>query len=71
MKTFVYIAFFIIFGSFIFNLVSMDYKQPFLDEENRPYIIGLSAGICGLILCFILLKFYRLKENLDRRSSQS
>ncbi len=67
MKTFVYIAFLIIFGSFVFNLVSIDYKEPILGEENLPYIIGLSAGICGLILCFILLKYYRLKENLNQR----
>lgn len=68
MKTFIYIAFLIIFGSFVFNLVSIDYKDSFWGEENRPYIIGLSAGFCGLILCFILMKYYRLKENLSQRA---
>jgi len=69
MKTFVYIAFFIILGSFVFNLVYFDYKESFLGEENRPYVIGLAAGICGLILCFIFLKYYRLKDNLNQRAN--
>lgn len=69
MKTFVYIALFIILGSFVFNLVSMDYEMGLMSEENRPYIIGLGAGVCGLILCAIFLKYYRLKSNLEHRSN--
>lgn len=71
MKTFVYIALFIILGSFVFNLVSMDYELGLLHEENRAYIIGLGAGVCGLILCAIFLKYYRLKSNLENRSKQA
>ncbi len=71
MKNFVYIALFIILGSFVFNFISMDYEAPILGEENRPYIIGLGAGVCGLILCSIFLKYYRLKSNLENRSKQA
>lgn len=70
MKTFIYIAFLIIFGSFVFNFIFMDYEQSLWGEENRPYMIGFSAGICALILCFILLKYSQLKENLNRRANQ-
>ena len=71
MKTFVYIALFIILGSFIYNFFSMDYGMGILSEVNRPYIIGIGAGICGLILCAIFLKYYRLKSNLENRSKQA
>jgi hypothetical protein len=68
MKTFVYIALFIILGSFVFNVVSMDFKQSLLGSYNRPYIIGICSGICGIILCFIFLNYYRLKANLEKKS---
>ena len=71
MKTFVYISLVIILGSFVYNLISMDYAQGLLHVDNLPYIIGLCAGICGLILCFIFLNYYRLKSNLGNRSKQS
>lgn len=71
MKNFVYIALFIILGSFVFNFISMDYEASLLGEENRPYIIGLGAGVCGLILCAIFLNYYRLKSNLANRSKQA
>lgn len=68
MKIFVYIALIIILGSFVYNLVSMDFDLSLLGTENRPYLIGLCAGVCGLILCFIFLRFYRLKSNLEKQS---
>lgn len=71
MKTFVYISLVIILGSFIYNLVSMDYGLSLLHADNRPFIIGLGAGVCGLILCFIFLNYYRLKSNLENRSNRA
>lgn len=71
MKKIIYIALVLLLGSFIYNLVSMDYGLGILDASNRPFIIGLGAGICGLILCFIFLNYYRLKSNLDNRSTKA
>jgi uncharacterized membrane protein len=71
MKTFVYVALVIILGSFIYNIISLDFSDSLMGAENRPYIIGLCAGVSGLILCAIFLKYYRLKGNLENRSKQS
>jgi uncharacterized membrane protein len=71
MKTFVYVALVIILGSFIYNIYSFNFSESFLGDENRPYLIGLCAGVCGLILCAIFLKYYRLKGNLENRSKPS
>ncbi|HLV23835.1 MAG TPA: hypothetical protein VKY36_03535 [Moheibacter sp.] len=68
MKTFIYIALFIILGSFAYNLISFQYDKNLLGIENQPFLIGLLAGICGLILCVIMLKHLRLKEHLNRRA---
>jgi hypothetical protein len=69
MKNFVYVALFIILGSFVYNLISFEYGKSIIGEENFPYLLGLAAGLCGLIICFILLKYYRLKENLNQKSN--
>lgn len=71
MKTFVYVALVIIIGSFVYNFWNFDFDQSVLGVENRPYLIGLCAGVCGLILCAIFLRFYRLKANLENRAKQS
>ena len=68
MKTFVYVALVIILGSFVYNIWNFDWNNNLLGDENRPYLIGLCAGICGLILCLIFLRYYRLKANLENRS---
>ncbi|MFV0304987.1 MAG: hypothetical protein ACK5IC_05870 [Moheibacter sp.] len=70
MKTFVSISLFIVIGSFVFNLVSMDFKQSLFGDDNQPYIIGLGAGVCALILCIIYFQYERLKTNLANRAKQ-
>lgn len=65
MKNFLYISLFIILGSFVFNFVSFKYSLGLFHEVNLPYIVGIGAGICGLILCLILFKYLRLKENSE------
>lgn len=71
MKIFVYIVIAIILLSFGYNLYNMDYSDGFFSAENRPYVIGTAAGICGLILCVIYFRYNRLKANLDNRVKQS
>lgn len=70
MKIFVYIVLFIIICSFGYNLYYLDLSESLFENENRPYVIGLAAGICGLILCVIFLKHARLKSNLENRAKQ-
>ena len=70
MKVFIYIALFVIVFSFGYNLYYLDLDTSLTGAENRPYILGLAAGICGLILCVILLKSARLKSNLENRTKQ-
>lgn len=70
MKTFIYIVLFVIIFSFGYNLYYLDPSESFFGSENRPYIIGLAAGICGLILCIIFLRYARLKSNLENRAKQ-
>lgn len=67
MKVFLYIVLFVIIFSFGYNLYYLDLDESFLGKENRPYVIGLAAGICGLILCLIFLRYARLKSNLENR----
>ena len=71
MKTFLYIILFIILGSVFYNLASYNYNLSLMSDENRSSIIGLGAGICGLILWLIMLKYLQLKPNLDQQSKQS
>lgn len=70
MKKFVYIALIIILGSFVFNFITFDYKLGIFHKFNLPYIIGIGAGVCGVILCMILLKYYRLKGSLVEQSNK-
>lgn len=63
MRIFVYIALIVILASFVFNLMNFEYDKGILAEVNRPYIIGLGSGICGLILCFIFLRFFQIHSN--------
>lgn len=70
MRVFLYIALFIIIFSFGYNLYYLDLDESFLGAENRPYVIGLAAGICGFILCIIFLRTARLKSNLENRTKQ-
>ncbi len=68
MKVFLYIVLFVILFSFGYNLYYLDLDESFLGAQNRPYVIGLAAGICGLILCIIFLRYERLKSNLEKRA---
>lgn len=70
MKVFIYIVLFVIVFSFGYNLYYLDLETSFMGAENRPYVLGLAAGICGLILCIIFLKSARLKSNLESRTKQ-
>jgi len=71
MKIFVYIVLVIILFSFGYNLYYLDFSDGFFSAENRPYVIGTAAGICGLILCVIYFRYTRLKSNLESRAKQS
>lgn len=68
MKVFLYIVLFVILFSFGYNVYYLDLDESFLGTQNRPYVIGLAAGICGLILCIIFLRYERLKSNLEKRA---
>lgn len=71
MKTLIYIILIAILGSFIFNLVKFNYGIGLMAEENRTYIIGLGAGICGFLLALIMLKYLQLKPNLENQSKKA
>lgn len=68
MKIFIYLALILILGSFGYNLWAMDYTKSFMSEVNRPYIFGLSAGVCATVVCVILLKYEHLKQNLANQA---
>ncbi|MFA5620932.1 MAG: hypothetical protein WDA08_11560 [Weeksellaceae bacterium] len=70
MKVFVYIVLVVILGSLIFNIVSYESDYGFSSDVNRPYIIGVGAGICGLILGLIILQYLRLKSIQDTKAKQ-
>lgn len=70
MKTYVYIVLIIVFGSFIYNFISINYDESILSDHNFPYIIGLAAGLCALILALIILKYLQAKKYLDDSKSE-
>lgn len=68
MKIFIYIALILILGSFGYNFWAMNYSESFMSEINRPYVFGISAGICALVVCVILMKYEHLKQNLTNQA---
>lgn len=70
MKTLIYVLMFIILGSLIYNLASIDYNTKLFTDYNRPFIIGTGAGVCGFILSLIMIQYYRLKPRLKNLSEK-
>lgn len=61
-----YLLVLFLIGTLIYNLYKINYGLGFLSDLNQPYIIGLGAGVCALILAFTFKRFYVLKKNLNR-----
>lgn len=70
MKTFAYIAILLIIGSLVYNLIQFDYNESILSDWNRPFIIGIGSGVCGLILAMIILRYNQLRPNLENQSEK-
>jgi hypothetical protein len=61
----------LILGSLVYNLIEFDYSLGMFAELNLPYVIGIGAGVCGLILALIMLKYNQLKPSLDNQSKKA
>lgn len=70
MKTFIYIVIIFILGSLVYNLTKYHYSESLFSDWNRPFVIGIGAGICGLLLALIMLKYRQLKPNLENQSKK-
>ncbi len=53
MKIFTYIAIAVALGLIVFNLLQIDYSNPF-EGNSTIAIIGVVAGICAILLLLVL-----------------
>ena len=60
----------LISGSLIYNVVTYDYGLSFWGSENQPYVIGFFAGICALILWYIMWTYNSMKPHLEQKSEK-
>lgn len=53
-------------GTIIYNLIVIDYQAALFSESNTASIIGLCAGVCGLILGYTMYRFHVIKEKIEK-----
>lgn len=58
MKIFTYVAIAIALGLIIFNLIQIDYSNPFKGQSTVA-LIGVVAGICAVLL-LVLLRYSKI-----------
>ena len=58
MKIFTYIAIAVALGLIVFNLLQINYSNPF-ESQSTIAIIGVVAGVCAILL-LLLLKFSKM-----------
>ena len=58
MKIFTYIAIPIALGLIVFNILQIDFSNPF-EGDSTIAIIGVIAGICAILL-LLLLRFSKM-----------
>ncbi|MDP5000911.1 MAG: hypothetical protein NWQ14_09785 [Flavobacterium sp.] len=58
MKIFTYVAIAIALGLIIFNLIQIDYSNPF-EGQSTVALIGVVAGICAVLL-LVLLRYSKI-----------
>ncbi|EAZ96586.1 hypothetical protein FBBAL38_04165 [Flavobacteria bacterium BAL38] len=58
MKIFTYVAIAIALGLIVFNLIQIDYSNPF-EGQSTVALIGVVAGICAVLL-LVLLRYSKI-----------
>lgn len=58
MKIFTYIAIAIALGLIVFNILQIDFSNPF-EGDSTVAIIGVISGVCAILL-LLLLRFSKM-----------
>jgi hypothetical protein len=58
MKIFTYVAIAIALGLIVFNLIQIDYSNPF-EGKSTVALIAVIAGICAILL-LVLLRYSKM-----------
>ena len=53
--------------SIVVGVVKLEFDAKLFSPANNTQWLLIGAGLCGLLLSFVLLRFHVLKEKLNRK----
>lgn len=63
MNKFIYVLTTLTLGLVIYNITKLDFSN-ILQKDSKIALITILAGLCGIVLCLILLISKRIKQKL-------
>ena len=67
MKGFMYFMVLLFIAAIVFGVVKLEFEAALFSHDNLNQWLIIGAGICGLLLSFIILRYQVLKEKLNRK----
>lgn len=67
MKGLMYFMVLLFIAAIVFGVVKLEFESRLFSKDNMYQWITIGAGLCGLLLSFIFIRYEVLKEKLKRK----
>ncbi|MXV37179.1 hypothetical protein GO491_00600 [Flavobacteriaceae bacterium Ap0902] len=68
MKNFFYILSLIFIAAIVYSVMNMNFEVGLFSEDNLYQWLVIGAGICGLILSIIFVRYQVYKEKINSKT---